>query len=160
MIETLEIKLLPIEEQKIYLLDTIKQYNLACNYISQIAFENKTHSKVKLQKIAYYEVRDKYSLYSQMAIRAIGAVSELYKKDMSIVHIFEEQAPMMLDSKLLSFSSLDEASILTVHGRINVSIVINGYHKENLFGNRLRGQADMVLIDDVFYLFVSVENKD
>jgi putative transposase len=79
MLVTTKIKLLTSDEQHRILKETMIRFNEACNYISQITFENKTHSQVKVHKLCYYDVKDKFGLSSQMAIRAIGKVVETYK---------------------------------------------------------------------------------
>jgi len=62
MLQTLMIKLDTSKEQHASLLETMHQFNEACNYIANIAFERKTANKMELQKIIYYEVRDKFKL--------------------------------------------------------------------------------------------------
>lgn len=160
MLDTLKIRLLPNEEQKQALIETMKNFNLACNYVSEIAFRNKTYSKVKLQNISYYDVREKFQLSSQMTVRVVGKVSKAYKDDMNTFHYISETDPIIYDKKLLSFNSLDEASILTIKGRITIPIVIGSYHKGLIFGKRVRGQADIIYKDNIFYILLVVENNE
>ena len=60
MLLTLQLKLVPDDQQRITLLKTMEQYNAACNYISEVAFESRTFGKVGLQKLVYYDVKDKF----------------------------------------------------------------------------------------------------
>jgi len=76
---SIKIKLVPSQEQKDILLNTIEAYNEACNFVSQIAFENKTASVVKIHRICYYEIRKRFNLSSQMAVRVVGKVADAYK---------------------------------------------------------------------------------
>jgi predicted transposase len=72
----MRIKLITDAEQHRKLLETMKRFNEACNEISRVAFENKTFSKVKIQKLCYYDIREKFGLSAQMVVRAIGKVAE------------------------------------------------------------------------------------
>ncbi len=157
MLCTLKIKLVPTAEQFGALLETMKQFNRACNYISKIAFDTKTFSQVKLHKIVYYDIRKKFSLSAQMAVRVIGKVIESYRADKKTLHIFKETGAIVYDERILSFKGLEYASILTLQGRIEVPMIISKYHQGLLCGNRVRGQADLILQHGTFYLLLVVD---
>lgn len=157
MLCTLKIKLVPTIEQFNKLIETMKRFNLACNYISQIAFDSKTLGKIGIQKLCYYEIREKFGLSSQMVVRAIGKVSESYKVDKKTLHTFKETGAMVYDQRILSFDGLEIVSILTLEGRIKVPMVLGNYHQGIMQGKRVRGQADLILQDGVFYLLLVVE---
>ena len=157
MLCTLKIKLVPTTQQFNQLVETMKRFNLACDYISRIAFDSKTFGKIGIQKLCYYDVRIKFELSSQMVVRAIGKVSESYKTDKKTLHTFKETGAMVYDQRILSFDGLEIASILTLDGRIKVPIVVGNYHQGLLYGKRVRGQADLILQEGVFYLMLVVE---
>lgn len=148
---------MPTEQQFNSLFETMKRFNEACNFISEIAFENKTFSKIKLQKLCYNEIREQFNLSSQMTVRAIGKVTESYKADKKILHTFRDTGAMVYDERILSFKGLELASILTLDGRIEVPMVISSYHQGLMCGNRVRGQADLILQDRTFYLLLVTE---
>lgn len=160
MLITTKIKLLPNDQQYEQLLSTMKRFNEACNRISEIVFEKKVFSKVKIQKECYYEIREQFGLSAQMVIRAIAKVAESYKVDKKVVHTFRPTGAMIYDERILSFKGLEYASILTLDGRIDVPMQISSYHRGVLEGKRVRGQADLVLIDKTFYLLLVVEIPD
>lgn len=160
MLCTLKIKLVPSLEQFNQLLETIKRFNLACNYISQIAFDSKTLGKIGIQKLCYYEIREKFGLSSQMVVRAIGKVSESYKTDKKTSHTFKETGAMVYDQRILSFDGLEIASLLTLNGRIKVPMILSEYHQGLLCGKRIRGQADLILQDGTFYLLLVVDRPE
>lgn len=157
MLCTVKIKLLTNKEQHDLLLDTMKHFNQACNYISQIAFNNKVYGKIRLQKMCYYDVREKFNLSSQMTVRAIGKVSESYKQNKKTLHNFKEASAMVYDERILSFKDLEIASILTLYGRIEVPMLIVAYHKGVIDNNRIRGQADLILQNGTFFLLLSID---
>ena len=67
---------------------------------------------------------------------------------------------MVYDERILSFDGLEFASILTLDGRIKVPMVLGEYHQGLMFGNRVRGQADLILQDGVFYLMLVVDRPE
>jgi putative transposase len=157
MLCTIKIKLLTNTEQHFALLETMKRFNHACDYISQQAHEAKIFNKIGIHKITYYQTREKFDLSSQMVVRAIGKVAESYKIDKKSIHTFRDTGAMVYDERILSFKNINIASILTLQGRIEVPMLISEYHKGILQGKRVRGQADLVLQDNVFYLLLVVE---
>ena len=84
MMQTLKVKLETTLEQSTALLETMHQFNAACNYVAEKAFELHTANKIELQKIVYHEIRDKFGISAQMAVRAISKACEAYKRDKSI----------------------------------------------------------------------------
>ena len=157
MICTLKIKLAPNKNHFSSLLATMKRFNQACNHISQTAFNLGTFSKFKLQKACYYDIREQFGLSAQMVVRAIGKVSESYKADKKTLHAFKDTGAMVYDERILSFKGLEFASLLTLDGRIEVPMIFGKYHHGLLFGNRVRGQADLVLVNGIFYLMLCVD---
>lgn len=157
MLCTVKIKLLADQDQHQKLLETMLRFNEACNHISRIAFDSGSFGKIKLQKLCYYEVRKQFGLSAQMVVRAIGKVSESYKVAKKNLHTFRDMGAMVYDERILSFHGLEVASLLTLSGRIKVPLVISDYHQGVLAGNRVHGQADLILIDKVFYLLLVVE---
>ena len=154
---TLKIKLVPTTEQFNKLVETMKRFNSACNFISQLVFDSKTYGQIGIHKICYYEVRERFGLSSQMAVRAIGKVSESYKVNKKTFHTFHDTGAMVYDQRILSFDGLEIASLLTLDGRVKVPMVLGDYHQGLLYGKRVRGQADLILQDGVFYLLLVVD---
>ena len=155
MLQTLMIKLDASEEQHPALLETMHQFNEACNYIAVIAFEMGTANKIELQKVVYYDVRDKFKLSAQLTIRAISKVSEAYKRDRTIKPEFKPDGAIVYDQRILSWRKLEAVSILTNSGRLIIPIRVGEYQKVRL--DRIRGQADLILRNGIFYLAVVVE---
>lgn len=160
MICTLKVKLLPSPEQHALLLATMHRFNEACNFASKVAWENKAFGQVRLHKLCYYAIRANFGLSAQFAVRAIGKVVESYKANKKVLHTFRPTGAVVLDDRLLSFNGLDEASLLTLEGRIKVPMILGTYQKGVVAGRRIRGQADLVLVDGTFYLLVAVELPD
>jgi putative transposase len=66
-------------EQDNILLETMKRYNEACNFVAERAFVIKLRNKYKLHKVVYREILERFGLSSQLAIRIISKVVESYK---------------------------------------------------------------------------------
>ena len=157
MICTLKIKLQTDMTQHNSLLATMKRFNDACNHISRIAHERKVFSKFKLQKACYYEVRELFEMPAQLTIRAISKVSDSYKTDKKTVHIFKATGAVVYDERILSYKKQGTASLLTLEGRIVVPMIYGKYHQQILSGKNIRGQADLILQNGIFYLMLAVD---
>lgn len=157
---TIKIKLLPSDEQKTLLLQTMQKFNEACNYISDICFKKRLYNKIAIHKIVYYDVRKLFNLSAQMAVRAIGKVVESYKTDKKkkSVHKFKKYSAMVYDDRMLNFRSLDSVSILTLTGREIIPFVVGEYAK--LSEKRVRGQADLIYKKGKLYLCVVADIPD
>ena len=151
----LQIKLLPDVTQHAALKDTMRVFNEACNYIAEVAFQEQCASKFVLQKQVYDDVRQQFGLSAQLTIRAIAKVVEAYKRDKSKQCFFKPTGAVVYDQRILSFKGLEAASILTLPGRLTVAMHMGEYQRLQ-FG-RGHGQADLVLVDGVFYLLLVIE---
>ncbi|NDF16232.1 transposase, partial [bacterium] len=153
------VKLLADEPQKARLLATLRRANEACSWIAQKAFELRTADKLKLQKLFYHEIRERFGLSAQHAVRAISKVCEVYKRDKSKLPKFDSLGSFPYDQRLYTFKDgLDRISILALDGRILVPCTIGAYHRARLEG--VRGQADLVYRKGKLYLFVTVDVPD
>jgi len=76
MMQTLKIKLEPSAEDSRALLETMHQFNAACNYVAEVAFNMHTANKIKLHPFVYQKIRQEFGISSQMAVRAISKVCE------------------------------------------------------------------------------------
>lgn len=150
-----KVKLLPTTEQKASLVKTIEVFNEACNYISEIAFREKTFGQVGLQRLVYYDVREKFGLSAQMVVRGVGKVSESYRNEKTRLHIFKKYSAMVYDHRILSFKKLDTVSILSYDGRLKIPIIFGSY--ANLQQRRIRGQADLLYYKGNLFLCLVVE---
>lgn len=158
MLLTVKSKLITNQEQHDKLLKTMEKFNEACDFISEFAYKNWIFGKIGIQKHLYYEIRGKFGLSAQMAVRAIGKVAESYKVNKDSIHVFDPHGAVVYDQRILSYKSADEISILTLEGRIEVGIQYGEYRK--LEANRVKGQADLIYKNGVFYLMIVVDLPD
>ena len=76
---TAQVKLTPTPEQKVLLDRTLRAANAACTFASRIAWETKTFRQFGLHHLVYRDLRERFHLGAQLAIRAIGKVADAYK---------------------------------------------------------------------------------
>lgn len=155
MLQTLMVKLDPSPEQHKMLLETMKRFNEACNHIAETVFAMHSANKVEVHKTVYYPVREHFGLSSQLTIRAISKVCEAYKRDKSIKPEFRLDGAIVYDQRILSWKGLEKVSLITLQGRQAIPIRFGEYQKARL--DRIRGQADLILVNGIFYLCVVVE---
>jgi putative transposase len=156
---TLQLQLLPDESQSEVLRQTMERFNEAASWLAGRAFERKLANKIELQRLHYRELRERFSLSSQMAVRAIAQVVEAYKRDKSKQPTFRPHAAVPYDARILSFKGLDRVSLLTLGGRVRVPFVMGRYQHER-FGFA-KGQCDLVLrADGLWFLLVTVDLPD
>lgn len=144
------LKLKPLEMQFNALLDTMREANKACDWISEKAFENRTFSQFHLHKIVYREARGLFNLSSQMIIRQIAKVSDSYKIQTRKQTTFKPLGSIAYDDRIISFKQSDIVSIWTVQGRLNVPFVMGDYQR-NLFKHR-KGEVDLIYRKGQFFL--------
>lgn len=152
---TLKIKLSPTPEQHQALIQTMEQFNAACTDISQFAFEHTMFSKFKIQKEIYYRIKEHYGLSAQMVIRAIAKVVESYKAERKTLHQFRPHGAIVYDQRILSYKKLSHVSIWTTQGRQTIPMVLGEYQQARI--DRIKGQADLVLQNGIFYLLATLE---
>jgi putative transposase len=160
MKQTVLLKLAPTAEQHGALLRTLEAFNASCNAIANVAYAHRLANKMELQKLVYYNVRERFGLSAQMAIRAIAKVAEAYTRDKSIMPHFRPYSAMVYDERICSFPRADRVSLLTLEGRVEVPFRFGAYAEGMLA--RKRGQADLLYrkSTDTFFLAVNVDTPE
>ena len=150
------LKLAPSPDEADALLATMRACNAAASRAAEMAFEHKTADKIRLQPLVYGELRERFGLSSQMAVRAISKACEAYKRDKKIRPTFRPLGAIAYDQRILSWKGRDRASILTLGGRIIVPVVWQGRWLGTT-GTVLRAAADLIYRDGQFYLAVVID---
>lgn len=142
---TLQIKLLPTDEQVVMLKKTFSIFNEACNTISQIAWKRHVFKQFSLHKEVYYPIRETYHLSSQLVVRAISKVADVYKLDRK---------------KQRQFRSYNikksVCSIALIGGREKIAYTC---YRHNLM-QYANGEADLILVKRKFYLYQMIDIPD
>lgn len=151
---TLQIKLLPTEEQDKSLLETFKECNRVCDEISGIAWQSKIFNKYKLQHLTYRKIKDTSRLTAQAIVRCLGKVADSYKPDKKVQRKFKPLGAITYDTRILSYKkNVQEVSIWSVDGRLKIPFVCHNPK----YLPYIKGEADLVTKKGKFYLFQTVE---
>jgi len=179
---TAKLKLNLSTEQKTLLREVSLCYRDAMNYTSQVAFKNnRTSSANKLQKLVYYDIRDKFRLPAQMACNVCRQVGATYRTLWTKVKQNNQhrkqgytqkrykgldQPPQFISRTCnlnygRDFSFVREGvSIITLQGRIKVSF--SGYQKHlDLIQSGIAKASGAKIFytssNKTYYLLVSLE---
>ena len=149
---TLQIKLLPTQEQFTFLKNTLIEANTACNEISNIAFEKKLYNQYKLHHETYHRIKNSFNLSAQMVVRCISKVTDSYKLDKKVKRDFRPLGAITYDSRILTYSKA-VISMWTVGGRLKIPFVCHNAK----YIPYIKGEADLVFKKGKFYIFQTVE---
>ncbi|MCI0464110.1 MAG: transposase [Gemmataceae bacterium] len=155
---TVPIQLLPTHEQAAHLLATLRQMNAAATHAAQIGFAHRVFGQVSIHNLCYRELRQRFGLGAQHAVRAISKAVDAFARDRTICPEFRPDGAVPLDDRLYRLIGLQAASINTVAGRIKLPFVIGDYFTGML--SRKMGQADLVHRDGQFFLYITVEFEE
>jgi IS605 OrfB family transposase len=152
---TLRLRLLPSADQKRKLLAVMARFNEAANFAARTGFENQVWSQPSIHKRAYAQIRERFGLSAQLAVRAIGKAVEVFKRDRSICPIFKRRGAVTYDERILSFKGLDKVSLTTLEGREVIAMVYGEYQSQRF--DRIKGQVDLVYSGGQFHLYATIK---
>lgn len=151
---TAQIKLQPTTEQADALKRTLETANAACNYISSVAWKNKTFGQYKLHHLVYADVRAKFGLSAQMTVRCIAKTADAYKLDRETERTFKPTGSIAYDERILSWKiKLSIVSIWTMDGRMSIPFVC-GERQRELLQTR-QGESDLATANGNYFLFAT-----
>jgi len=132
LVKTVSCKLNPTPEQTKALKATMQSFADACNYVLEVARKHKTTNKVKLQHLCYYDLKKKFGLTANLAIRAIARVAEASKRKLGRVKYFKPTS-VSYDQRIFRYIAPKEmVSLSTVRGRIKVPLILGNYQRHLL----------------------------
>ena len=152
---TLRLHLLPTADQHTALRETMRLCNEAATYAAAKGFAAGVYGQVSLHHLAYYEIRERFGLSSQLAVRAIAKAVECFQRDRTVCPVFRADGAVCYDQRVLSFHGLNSASLWAIGGRVEVPFLCGPYQQARQ--GRIQGQADLVLRDGVFYLLCTID---
>ena len=153
---TLKIKLLPDKEQADSLLKTIKEANIVCNAISDIAWERKCFQQFKLHKESYHAIKSSFNLSSQVIVRCISKVADAYKLDKKVKREFRPLGAISYDARILTYKPNNIVSIWSIGGRIKIPFVC---HRPDWLPY-IKGEADLICRKGKYFLLQTIDVPD
>jgi IS605 OrfB family transposase len=152
---TLQLQLLPTAEQKADILATMERFNAAASHATKVGFEAGIFGQVTLHRLCYREIRERFGLSSQMAVRAIAKAVECFRRDRTKCPVFRPRSAICYDQRVLSFKGPTAVSLWALTGRLLIPFVCGAYQQERQ--GRIKGQADLVYRQGKFYLLCTIE---
>ena len=133
---TIACKINPTHEQVVKIETTLQAFAEACNYINEVVDPKLTHN-VTIQNQVYGEVRERFGLSSNLAIRAINRVSSNRKTAKRMGKPVRKFLPTSADydARIFSFREKDwSVSLTLVSGRERFLVDVGSYQKGKLSG--------------------------
>jgi putative transposase len=143
-VRAIALTLKPTDDERAALERLQRHFNAACGYISQVAWERREFNKVRLQRLMYQDVRERFGLLAQHVIRAIAVVADSYKADKTHQHTFRDDAAVVLDTPRLYRIVHNRASLATLDGRQKVRLGIGGHQRQQLATAVKLAEADLI----------------
>jgi putative transposase len=144
------LKLKPTHEQEKMLRDTLERCNEACNWLSAQAWEAKVFGQFNLHKLCYHELRAKFEITAQVAVRCIAKVADSYKIDQKVQRTFRKHSAQPYDDRIIRFCADDVVSLWVLSGREKIKHVC-GDHQRELLKHR-KGEVDLMYVRGKWYL--------
>jgi IS605 OrfB family transposase len=135
---TIACKINPTPEQVAKIEATLQSFADACNYINEVVQPKITHN-VTIQNQVYGDVRERFGLASNLAIRAINRVSANRKTAKRMGKPVRKFLPTSADydARIFSFREKDwSVSLTLVGGRERLLVDVGSYQKGKLSGFR------------------------
>ena len=152
---TPQLKMIPTPEQHAALLATMRAFNASASHAAYVGFASRVFSQASMHTRYYRDLRTRFGLSAQMAVRAIGKAVEAFKRDRQTRPEFRDTGAMTYDERLLGWKGPAHVSLLTLQGRQVVAMVYGEY--QTGFLPRLKGQVDLVYRNGTFFLYATID---
>lgn len=151
IIRTLRLKLLPTQEQRQILGDTLSAYTSSFNAVCQLGWDTQTFNGVELHKATYYAQRNLTQLPAQLvcsarvkATESLKSAKALLKKSDKVSCPQSRRCAIRYDSRSYSlWFDRQEITVVTLQGRVKLSFDLPDYYKS--YASWKATSADLVL---------------
>jgi putative transposase len=138
------LKMLPTHEQAVVLKATLARCNAAATWLAGNGFDAGVFGQFALHKMAYADLRTRFDLTAQAAVRTIAKVADAFKVSRAVAPVFRPDAAQPYDDRIIRFTKDGAVSLWTIEGRMVVPVVM-GEHQRRLMAYR-KGEVDLCLI--------------
>jgi putative transposase len=156
---TVVCKLAPTPEQASDIDATLKAFAAACDHAAETARRIGSTNKVKVQHACYRELRDRFGLSANLAIRAIARACAALKVPEKMHSTF---APTSIDydQRIFSFIEWNWTFGLTLlSGRVKLTTVLGDYQKGLLKGRKPTAATLVKRRDGQLFLHVQLTDE-
>jgi IS605 OrfB family transposase len=151
----LQLQLLPTSDQNATLLATMERFNEAATFAAKVGFEHQVYGQVSIHRLAYREIRKRFGLAADVAVRAIAKAVECFRRDKKKCPVFKPRSAIVHNQRTLSFKELTTVSVWCLGGRLLIPFVCGAYQKERQ--GRIKGECDLVYRKGKFYLLCTID---
>ena len=132
---------------------TMKEFNRACNTLSELAFQRDLHRKYDIHHQGYRLIRQETDLPAQHVINAVAKVSAVYTRDSNKWHRFKPHSSVRYDARSMTLRpDCQTVSLAVCHkGRITGQLQMSARMRKQLRQGEL-GSAELVYRKGNFYL--------
>lgn len=118
------------------IIETISEYNKACNFCLETGFKKHTFNKNDLHKLTYKKVRKKFDLQSSLVQCARDQASDMLKREkLKKLPFKKEFSSIRFNLRTFTFNPKTEiVSISTLKGRVKIKPNIQKYFLKYLVG--------------------------
>ncbi len=132
----------------------MERANLACDYISQVAWEHQVFGQFKLHHLVYEEAKNRFGLSAQVVVRCIAKVVDAYKLDKKTQRTFKPHGAISYDDRILTYTlETNMVNIWVLGGRIKIPFVC-GERQKALLETR-QGESDLCLVKGKWFLLAT-----
>lgn len=160
LILTIVCKLNPNSRQVSKINATLKAFAGACNYINEV-IDTRIVNNVRIQTLVYNDIRTKFGLSANLAIRAINRVAgnrKIAKKENQPVQYFKPTS-VDYDARIFSFRERDwTASLTLIGGRERFNLHVDNYQVSKLQGQKPTSAILSQLRDGNYTLNIQVQS--
>jgi len=161
-VRTVVCKLQTSEEEAEKLLETLKAFRDACNHISKVAYERRVFNPVALHHFTYRDVRERFGLPANLAIRARDRVAKAYKHNRSRLLEFKSLS-MDLDERVFRLIHRPDGiyasiAVLQPWRRVKPKLAIGEYQRR-LLEDAKPTHAVLVYRDKDLYLHITIKRE-
>ncbi len=147
-----QVKLKTTPEQADSLKHTLEVANAAANYVSQRAWETQTLRQYDLHRLLYYDIRQRFDLSAQVAVRVIAKVADAYKLDRKHQRTFAPLGSIAYDARILSWRLSDHTvNLWTIDSRLRLSFLCG--ERQLALLRSMQGEADLVYRNGEWFIY-------
>jgi IS605 OrfB family transposase len=160
LILTTGCKMAPTTEQVSEIEDTLKAFADACNWINQTV-PTVVRNSVEIHHIVYHDIRSKFGLSANLAVRAINRVAGNRKtasKGHSVVTNFEPTS-IDYDARIFAYRERDEeVSVTLLRSRQRIKLVLGDFQRDRLRGSNPTS-ATLCKKGSEYYINIQTKNE-
>ncbi len=156
---TIVCKLIVPSDAEKRITDTMRAFAAACNFIADWGRANKESHQFTLHHGCYFDVRSKFGLTANLAVRAIGRVAPRLAK-IKTRNSFFRPTSVDFDSKIFVLDGRNWIAGLTLlGGRAKFALSLGQYQRDAL-GGKIPKSAVLTKRNGTFFLGIRVEDGD